>query len=180
MITARPQKNLVQAKAYFREHLAHGDYYSEGQKVAGVWFGQGAIRLGLDPGQPVTAQAYDRLCDNLHPVTGARLTVRQRKVDRRVFHDFVVGPPRSVSVLASVLGDTRILEAHTASSEVGLREMERVGATRIRRGSQVRKEVTREIVSAAFQHDASRSLEPQLHTHFCVFNATFAPVEGRW
>jgi hypothetical protein len=36
MFTARPQKNLVHAKQYFREHLAHGDYYSENQKVRGV------------------------------------------------------------------------------------------------------------------------------------------------
>jgi conjugative relaxase-like TrwC/TraI family protein len=133
MITARPQKNLVRAKAYFREHLAHGNYYSEGQKVAGVQFGQGAVRLGLDPGQPVTAQADARLGDNLHPVTGARLTVRQRKVDRRVFHDFVVAPPKSVSVLALVVGNTRILEANLASSEVALREMERVRWFKLRR-----------------------------------------------
>ena len=132
MIIARPQKNRVQAKAYFREHLAHGDYYSEGQKVAGVWFGQEAVRLGLDPGQPVTAQANDRLCDSLPPGTGARLTVRQRKVDHRVFHVFVVAPPRSVSVLALVVGIPGFWR-RTARSEVALREMEQVGWLKPRR-----------------------------------------------
>ena len=60
MITARPQKNLQTAKEYFRKHLAQGDYYSEGQTVAGKWFGQGAARLGLDAGTPVTEAAFVR------------------------------------------------------------------------------------------------------------------------
>jgi hypothetical protein len=29
-------------------------------------------------------------------------------------------------------------------------------------------------------HDSSRALDPQLHTHFTVFNATFDEREGRW
>ena len=117
MITARPQKNIKHAKSYFRKHLAHGDYYSEGQKVQGVWFGQGAARLGLQPGQPVTEAAFVRLCDNLHPETGEKLTVRQRTKDRRIFFDFVVSPNKSVSIMALVAGDERILPAHTASCE---------------------------------------------------------------
>ena len=180
MFTARPQKNLVHAKQYFREHLAHGDYYSENQKVRGIWFGKGADRLGLHPGQPVAETAFVRLCDNLHPVTGAKLTVRQRKKNRRVFHDFVVAPPKSVSIMALVVNDERILAAHAASSLAAVAQLERLAATRIRRGGQVRDQVTGKIVAAAFQHDASRSLDPQLHTHFVVFNATRDDTEQRW
>jgi hypothetical protein len=29
-------------------------------------------------------------------------------------------------------------------------------------------------------HDASRSLDPQLHTHLCIMNVTFDEVENRW
>jgi conjugative relaxase-like TrwC/TraI family protein len=180
MITARPQKNLVHAKAYFREHLGHGDYYSQNQKVQGDWFGQGAVRLGLEPGTHVTEEAFIRLCDNQHPGTGEQLTVRQRKVDRRVFHDFVVAPPKSVSIVALVGGDERILETHAASSRVALARMERYVATRVRREGQVKDRFTREMVAAEFQHDASRSLDPHLHTHFVVFNATFDSEENRW
>jgi hypothetical protein len=35
-------------------------------------------------------------------------------------------------------------------------------------------------VGAAFRHDTSRELDPHLHTHCVVFNATFDPVENRW
>lgn len=178
MITARPQKNLAQAKAYFREHLGHGDYYSENQNVRGMWFGQGAARLGLNPGETVTEQAFVRLCDNQHPVTGEQLTVRQRKVRRRIFHDFVVAPPKSVSLVALV--DERIPEAHAASSRIALAQLELLVATRVRKDGQVKDRFTGEMVAAEFHHDSARSLDPQQHTHFVIFNATFDVVEKRW
>ena len=180
MITARPQKNLQTAKHYFREHLGQGDYYSEGQTVRGVWFGKGAARLGLVPGAAATEAAFLRLCENQHPLTGAQLTVRRRIKDRRVFHDFVVAPPKSVSILAQVLDDRRLVEAHAASSAAALAQMEQLATTRIRKGGQVQDRGTGEVVAALFQHDTSRSLDPQLHTHFVVFNATWDAVEERW
>jgi conjugative relaxase-like TrwC/TraI family protein len=128
----------------------------------------------------VTEAAFIRLCDNLHPVTGKKLTVRQRKKNRRVFHDFVVAPPKSVSIMALVMDDERILAAHAASSLAGVAQLEKLAATRVRRGGQVRDRVTGEIIAAAFQHDASRSLDPHLHTHFVVFNATWDETEQRW
>jgi conjugative relaxase-like TrwC/TraI family protein len=38
--------------------------------------------------------------------------------------------------------------------------------------------VTGNLVAAAFVHDSSRALDPQLHTHFTVFNATFDEKEN--
>jgi len=35
-------------------------------------------------------------------------------------------------------------------------------------------------VAAAFVHDSSRALDPQLHTHFTVFKATFDKKECCW
>ena len=39
---------------------------------------------------------------------------------------------------------------------------------------------TANLIGAAFRHTSSRALDPQLHTHFTLFNATFDPVEKRW
>jgi conjugative relaxase-like TrwC/TraI family protein len=180
MITARPQKNVQTAKRYFREHLGHGDYYSEGQTVRGVWLGNGAARLGLVPGAAATEAAFLRLCENQHPLTGAQLTVRKRVKDRRVFHDFVVAPPKSVSLLALLAGDARLSDAHAASCTAAMAQLEQLAACRVRRGGRVEERRTGEIVAACFQHDASRSLDPQLHTHFVVFNASRDAVEERW
>lgn len=179
MITARPQKKLEHARQYFREHLAQGDYHSEAQTVAGEWFGHGVARLGLDPGQAVTQEAFVRLCHNRHPLNGDRLTVRQR-AERRVFYDFVVSAPKSVSVLALTVGDDRIIAAHDAACRVAMARMEQVAAARVRQGGQRTERTTGEMVAAAFRHDTSRALDPQVHTHFVVFNATWDQVEARW
>ena len=74
MVTAKTQYNLKNAREYFEEHLCVGDYYQEGQRVAGEWTGLGAERLGLS-GQ-VRADDFLRLCENQHPATGETLTQR--------------------------------------------------------------------------------------------------------
>ncbi len=40
--------------------------------------------------------------------------------------------------------------------------------------------MTGNFAAALFTHDTSRALDPHLHTHCIVFNATFDPVENRW
>ena len=76
MVTAKTQYNLGNARKYFKEHLSVGDYYDEGQRVPGEWFGQGAAQLGLSG--KVRADDFLRLCDNQHPATGETLTQRLR------------------------------------------------------------------------------------------------------
>lgn len=179
MVTARPQKQLKQAEEYFRKHLMQGDYYSENQSIAGHWLGRGAERLGLALTSPVTEEAYLRLCQNLHPLTGDKLTARTRK-DRRIFYDFVVSAPKSVSIMAVTMGDERLITAHNAALASVAVELERLAAARVRRHGQRAARTTGEIIVAAFLHDGSRALDPQLHTHLLIFNATFDPVEKAW
>ncbi len=179
MITARPQKNLTTAKAYFAEHLAQGDYYAEGQKVDGVWFGKGVERLGLDAASSVTEEAFTRLCENRHPLTGDRLTVRQ-KADRRAFYDFVVSPPKSISIMALTVGDPRIAAAHDRACRRAMLTLEEIASAYVRKGGKSGIRQTGEVVAAIFRHDCSRALDPQLHTHFVEFNATWDAEESRW
>ncbi len=47
MLSPKTQYNLKNAQQYFEEHLCAGDYYSEGQRIRGQWFGKGAEALGL-------------------------------------------------------------------------------------------------------------------------------------
>src|SRR5436190_24082414 len=74
VVTAKTQYNLKNAQSYFEEHLCIGDYYDEGQRVSGEWFGIGGQRLGLSG--PVHAGEFLPLCENRHPVTGETLTQR--------------------------------------------------------------------------------------------------------
>ena len=178
VITARPQKNVLTAKLYFREHLTKGD--AQAQDIEARWYGKGAARLGLDIDRPVSAEAFDRLCDNLHPVTGSRLTVRHRAEDRRVFYDFTASAPKSVSVLATVMDDERLIALHNQAVRVAVAQMEQMAATRVRLSGKDEDRITGEIVAVTVQHDCSRALDPQLHTHIVIFNATYDPVEQRW
>lgn len=187
MVTTKTQYNLANAQEYFEEHLCVGDYYDEGQRVSGEWQGLGAERLGL--AGRVRADDFLRLCENQHPATGETLTQRLNTVradgdgsaaNRRIFYDFTFSPPKSVS-LAGFLGeDTRVLDAHARAVKSALREFEAFASTRIRAGGEHSDRCTGNFAAAMFTHDTSRALDPHLHTHCIVFNATFDASENRW
>jgi conjugative relaxase-like TrwC/TraI family protein len=184
MFSAIPQKNRASARTYFDEHLSHNDYYTQGKVVAqdqgGHWIGIGAEQLGLVTGGVVTREVFLKLCDNRHPITGEQLTPQQFR-SRRLYFDFVCSPPKSVSILAVTMNDRRIVEAHKEASTMALRELEQFAATRIRKaGIEDQDRMTGNLVGAAFLHTASRALDPQLHTHFVLFNCTWDKAEKRW
>jgi len=188
VVTAKTQYKLTNAKEYFEEHLCVGDYYDEGQRVTGQWFGAGAERLGLSG--KVGAEAFLRLCENLHPASGDTLTPRLNTMrmdkaggnatNRRIFYDFTFSPPKSVSVAALAGADNRILEAHAQAVRSAMREFEAFATTRVRVGKADCDRATGNFVAAMFTHDTSRALDPHLHTHCVVFNATFDAAENRW
>ena len=187
MVTAKTQYNLANAREYFEEHLCVGDYYDEGQRVAGEWLGLGAQRLGL--AGKVRADDFLRLCENQHPSSGETLTQRlnttrteggENAANRRIFFDFTFSPPKSVSIAGFLGKDERILEAHARAVRSALTEFESFAATRIRVGGAQNDRLTGNFAAALFTHDTSRALDPHLHTHCIVFNATFDASENRW
>ena len=187
VVTAKTQYSLKNAKGYFEEHLCVGDYYDEGQRVSGAWFGAGAEKLGLS--EKVRADEFLRLCDNQHPSTGDKLTQRFKTTrqdgdhttaNRRIFYDFTFSPPKSVSLAALVGNDERILKSHLRAVRLALKELEAFAATRVRARKAESDRMTKNFSAALFTHDTSRALDPHLHTHCIVFNATFDAVENRW
>ena len=61
-----------------------------------------------------------------------------------------------------------------------LREFEVFASTRVRAGGANVDRRTGNFAAALFTHDTSRALDPHLHTHCIVFNATFDSAENRW
>src|SRR6185503_20793873 len=136
MLAAKAQFSLNDARRYFKEHLSVGDYYTEGQQVLGQWFGTGAEELGLTGATRM--DEFVRLCENLHPQTGEKLTLRQKTTrieigadgkkheiaNRRVFYDFTFSPAKSVSIAALAGDDHRIVEAHEQAVTTALHQLQ--------------------------------------------------------
>lgn len=166
---------------YLSQHLRKNDYWSKGEKeVRGEWIGEGAKALGLSG--PVTEAPFEALRHNRHPKTGDSLTPRDN-ANRVAFFDVQLSAPKDVSVLAMVGGDERIRDAFAESAKIALAEMERFAAVRERRGDAAMTEqirLTGNFVGAMFLHDTSRDLDPQLHIHAVLANATWDRTRNEW
>ena len=185
MLTIRA---MADGKGYSSRHLEHSDYYAEGERVVGEWHGRGAELLGLSG--PVDTGDFEALRQGHNPGTTEFLRVR-RSADRmgadgtkvaqgRNLYDFTISAPKSVSVLAIVGGDHRLVDAHRAAVAEALKETEACAASRVRQGGANEDRTTANMVLAVYHHDTSRELDPQLHTHAVAANLTFDGAEGRW
>jgi conjugative relaxase-like TrwC/TraI family protein len=88
--------------------------------------------------------------------------------------------PKSVSIVAALGADDRLVEAHHRAVEVALQELEASAAARVRMAGANENRVTGNLVLAVYHHDTSRELDPRLHTHAVAGNLTYDGTEGRW
>ncbi len=160
---------------YDRDDPAHRD--------ASAWAGRGAADLGLEG--PVDPETFRAVLEGRVPDgSGTRLGRRGR--DGEILHrpgrDLTFSAPKSVSLAALVGGDRRIVEAHDRAVRATLDWVERNAAeTRMKdpETGTMRRVGSQRIVAATFRHDASRSLDPQLHTHAVLANMARGG-DGKW
>src|SRR5208283_5035259 len=185
MLTIRAMSN---GTGYSARHLQHSDYYAEGERVTGQWQGRGAEMLGL--GGEVESEQFEALRQGLDPQSGEFLRQRH-SADRtaadgttqsrgRNLYDFTISAPKSVSIMAQLGGDARLVEAHGKAVQETLKELEHCAASRVRRDRANDNRITGNLVLAVYHHDTSRQLDPQLHTHAVAANLTYDGPEGRW
>ena len=174
----KPCVRVSHAANYFSVHMAKQDYLSQGGEATMTWVGHGAERLHLP--EKVTERDFVQLCRGYDPMTGQRLMVRDKGTRRRVCYFGQISPPKDVSIALLVGGDDRIETWWHEAVKDTVAEIETVTATRIRQGNANKDRATGEMIAAVVTHDASRSLDPQLHTHLCIMNATYDVIEKRW
>ena len=165
---------------YLSNHLSANDYYAEGEHVVGVWVGKAAERLGLE-GKSIGHDdpAFEALRLNQAPNGTGKLT--PRSVENAIrFFDFQCSAQKSVSIMAITMGDHRLVQAHDLAARRALAELEKLAAVQLSLGKRKHRETTGNLCAAAFRHDASRELDPQLHTHFVVANASYDVKSRRW
>ncbi|MGK0367926.1 MAG: conjugative relaxase-like TrwC/TraI family protein, partial [Thermoproteota archaeon] len=192
MLTIKVQKNLNAAKKYFEEHLAlenhNSDYYMDSGSVVltdgseplgGLWHGKLSKRLDLSG--CVKKSDFDSILEGKKPKDGSSLTARINKIgERRLYFDSVFSAPKSISILGTTMGDLRLVHAHNEAVKEAFLELEAQAHTRVRVDGRYEVRKTSELLAAEFCHTTSRSLDPQLHTHMVILNATFDSEEQKF
>jgi len=196
MLTITTSRSAAGAKAYFNDELTKGDYYTEGQQIAGKWHGVLAAKLGLKG--DVEPEDFNQMVDNLHPETGKTLTSHQRS-NRRAGFDFTFKAPKSLSILLQHAdSETRetLLAAFSNSVHETMAEIEEAAAARVRgkvaagntsRIATDENRNTNNLAYAEFVHFTARPTDetggipdPHLHAHCFVMNATHDSVGDKY
>jgi conjugative relaxase-like TrwC/TraI family protein len=178
---------MTDGRNYAAKHLEYSDYLDENNKTKGLWMGKGAERLGLTG--EVKLEQFERLRECEHPETGEFL--RQRKsADRHAadgskqsnaisFFDLTFSSPKGLSAVG-VLEDPRLLKAHHEAVADAIAEAEKLASVEDQRGGQKQVRKTGNLAVATYDHDTSRELDPQVHTHAVVFNMSHDEETGDW
>ena len=147
-----------------------GDYYTKGADEHSEWGGRISSELGLEG--KVDPAVFEAL---LEGKVGDQILGRHRQ-DGRIEHhpgwDFAVNAPKSVSIVALVAGDARIVAAHERAVGAALAYLEEHATLRRRDEGKIVHETTGRLIFARFTEHASRELDPHLHTHVVVMNMT--------
>ncbi len=166
------------ANYYGKDDFASADYYAG--KDAGevsIWAGAGAEAVGLTG--DVGKADLERTLNGELP-SGEKVGQVE---NRRAGIDLTFSAPKSVSLMAYVAGDKRILGkdgAHMAAVRQTMAWVEK-NLTQGRKDIDGRKVpiASGNLTYGLFQHDTSRALDPQAHIHAVIANMTRMP-DGKW
>lgn len=165
----QPQR-LHGKPANIARYYTVGDYYTKDGNEPSEWAGKLAADLGLSG--TVDPKLFREL---LAGKVGDQQLGRHR-ADGQIQHhsgwDFAVNAPKSVSIMALVAGDERVLAAHEEAVTAAISYLEEQAQLRHRNEGKIVHETTGRILVARFTEHGSRELDPHLHTHLVVLNMT--------
>lgn len=149
--------------AQVRSAGSAGNYYTDKDNyyVLGSmgerWAGRGAEQLGLQGS--VDKDVFTRLLEGRLP-DGADLSRMQDGSNRhRPGYDLTFSAPKSVSMMAMLGGDKRLIDAHNQAVDFAVRQVEALASTRVMTDGQSETVLTGNLVMALFNHDTSRDQE---------------------
>ncbi len=137
--------------AQVRSAGSAGNYYTDKDNyyVLGSmgerWAGQGAEQLGLQGS--VDKDVFTRLLEGRLP-DGADLSRMQDGRNRhRPGYDLTFSAPKSVSMMAMLGGDKRLIEAHNQAVDFAVRQVEALASTRVMTDGQSETVLTGNLVA---------------------------------
>lgn len=179
MLTIKPIKSAADASLYYS---AKDNYYlsDKGElEHATSWYGKGALALGLTG--EVSPEIFLQLLEGRLP-SGQQLGMVDASgaLKHRPGTDITLSAPKSVSLLALVGGDKRLLEVHNKAVRETFAAIEKMAAeARITINGETTFEKTGNLVVSLFQHTTSRELDANLHDHGVILNMT-ERADGKW
>lgn len=182
MIRIVQTSNAQQAKSYFSDALSRSDYYMEDQEIGGEYGGKIVARMGLSG--KATKEEFYNLCENRHPLTGAKLTPRTNK-GRRVFSDINFHCPKSMSLVSALSNDQHLVDLFCSAVSETMDIIETDAMTRVRKKGAFTNRRTGELLYNTFIHQTARPVgnhaaDMHLHAHVTVHNVSWDAVEGRY
>lgn len=157
-------------------YFAKDDYYvGDSPSELSEWGGKGAEALGLSG--EVSKEDFEKVLDGKLPDG----TVINGNENRRAGIDLTFSMPKSASLMAQLGEDKRVLLAQDKAVKSVMAYLEKnfAEARDYSRNSNGEPVKTGSLLYALFQHDTSRKLDPQNHTH-AVIAAMTQDKEGNW
>jgi len=191
MISTVGLKSVADAAAYHEKAFSESagrtaDNYYLNEQASATWQGAGAALLGVE-GKEVTKADFVNFLEGKLPVPGEdrvqNLRENSRGADRRPGQDFTIAPPKSVSVVALVGGDERVIRAHQEANQRAMEWLEDHAAViRVKDGTgrPAAHVQAGNLLWATVTHETDRTNMPQLHNHNVIVSAVFDEQAGKW
>lgn len=163
---------------HFEQYTSKEDYYT---KTEGTWHGKGAELQGLSG--TVEKEQFHNIRAGKDP-SGERLVPDGVNGKHRDGYDLTFSAPKSVSVLRE-FGGEEIRAAIDRAWDRGIENtMQHVEAKFIQArqttDGHTERVSTGNAIWAKFDHETSRELDPQKHSHITLMNATYNEQTGKW
>ncbi len=177
MLTISKFMNKAQVLQYFENDLLGYFCYDKNSNTNAKLFGRLARKLGIEKLAP--SDVFKSVLDNKHPLTKAKL--RPRECKRQIF-SACMSAPKAFSILAVyMLGeDNDFMAIHEEAADEAMRWIEQKAKVRIRKNGANDSVFTGSFLGVKITHLLSRADDPQLHSHYEIFNLTYDQNEQKY
>lgn len=177
MLTISKFMNKAQVLQYFENDLLGYFCYDKNSNTNAKLFGRLAWKLGIEKRAP--SDVFKSVLDNKHPLTKAKL--RPRECKRQIF-SACMSAPKAFSILAVyMLGkDNDFMAIHEEAADEAMRWIEQKAKVRIRKNGAKYSVFTGSFLGVKITHLLSRADDPQLHSHYEIFNLTYDQNEQKY
>ena len=165
------------------------EYYTGGEEPDGIWWNPSALfesgEHSLNDLSVVDSADFYKLYNGFHPRTGEKLTQNSGSAKRCPAYDLTFNADKTISALWAMADPelrAEIEMAHNDAVQVALEDIvsKYCSNTRIADKDRNIHIVSADLMAALFQHGASRSGDPHLHTHCVIFNVARTHRDGKW